>query len=265
LATRGFVVIAVSLRGHGQSTWIHPINKARIADYVADVRRVLDDAVGRGIVPSEARMDAVIVGHSLVALAYAERYLLAGVVVVGGPAIHLWIRINSRTLRRFLAWRRWPPLLRSLINPAALFATEPLVRKLLLDHALPNGTDGSGGTDGIGSVVAADPADVAAWRAQLHPTESRAIVTDMRAFAKRGLRPLQPPHLLFLGGRFEVFFPPAIIAQSAASYREIGVDAQEVLVDGAHDLMLDCRESAAEQAADALAAFAARCTTAACM
>jgi pimeloyl-ACP methyl ester carboxylesterase len=278
LATLGFIVIAVNLRGHGQITWMHPVSTARIAAYVADVRGVLDDAVSRGLLPASASRESVIAGHSLgslVALAYAEQYGLAGAAVIGGPAIYLWMRTYTSVLRRILTPRRLPHILRFVLSPAAMFAAEPLMRELLLDHALSAypaspaepacpaepPVRAATATSGL-RVVPADPADVVACRAQLQPQETRAIVTDMRAYGKRGPRPLLTPHLLFLSGRYDVFIPLAVIAQSAASYRAIGVPAQEMLVDGAHDVMLDSRDGAADQAADALATFAPSCTTA---
>lgn len=247
--THGCCVLAVSLRGHGLSRWEQPVSRARLAEYVADVRHVVADATVCGLLAR--RRDVILVGHSLgslVALAYAEIYGVAGVVVVGGAASHLWMRTYSSVLRRFLTPQRLPRLLAFMRNPAAMFASEALVRELLLDHALPDG-----------SVVSANDADVAACRAQLQLFESRAITRDLRALARRGPATLHTSQLLFVGGTYDVFFPPASIIASRDAYRMLGIEAQVVMLAGAHDLMLDSRDGIAERAADVVAAFAAQC------
>lgn len=247
--THGCCVLAMSLRGHGLSRWEQPLSRARLAEYVADVRHVVADATICGLLAR--RRDVILVGHSLgslVALTYAEIYGVAGVVVVSGAAAHLWMRAYASVLRRFLTPQRLPRLLAFLRNPAAMFASEALVRELLLDHAQPDGT-----------VVPADAADVAACRAQLQPFESRAITHDLRALARRGPAALHTAHLLLLGGDFDVFFPPALVTASRDAYRAFGIDAEAVMLPGAHDLMLDTRDGVAERAADEIAIFAARC------
>ena len=66
-ADKGFRALAVSLRGHGQSTRCKPLRSCSIADYVEDVRAVAD----------KLGCEPVPIGHSmgcLVVEKYLEKY-----------------------------------------------------------------------------------------------------------------------------------------------------------------------------------------------
>ena len=81
-AEQGFSVIAPSLRGHGQSEGRRMLNHSGIADYVADLRRVVAELTGPA---------PIFIGHSMGALV-VQRYLesapASGVVLMAPVPAH---------------------------------------------------------------------------------------------------------------------------------------------------------------------------------
>ncbi|WP_242657874.1 alpha/beta hydrolase [Mycobacterium kubicae] len=78
-ATRGFHVVAPSLRGHGSSQRDGPLRLRSIADFVADVAQIANSLAS----------EPILVGHSMggfIVQKYLERYSApAGVLLASAP------------------------------------------------------------------------------------------------------------------------------------------------------------------------------------
>jgi pimeloyl-ACP methyl ester carboxylesterase len=120
-ADKGFRALAVSLRGHGQSTRCKPLRSCSIADYVEDVRAVAD----------KLGCEPVPIGHSmgcLVVQKYLEKYRAPAAVLMA-PATPKGVRRS--VLRMF---RRHPWIFvraATFGNSADLVSTPALAREFL--------------------------------------------------------------------------------------------------------------------------------------
>ena len=105
---RGFRAVAVSLRGHGESTLSKPLSKCSIADYLDDVREVADTLGGQ----------PVLIGHSMggfIVQKYLEdRRAPAAVLLASMPsqvarraavAVRILLRGPGVTIRAFTIGR----------------------------------------------------------------------------------------------------------------------------------------------------------------
>jgi hypothetical protein len=151
----------------------------------------------------------------------------AGCVVVDCVAQHHALDTYLPVMRWLL--RRHPrTALAAMVNAAALFGSDALVRELLL------------GEDAGDDVVAA-----------LRPHlggETAVAIPVMLAAKLRGQQPLDGQKLLFLSAQRSAFYPTSLVEVSA---REYGTRC--VLVDGPHNLML--LPQSALLAAQAIEAF----------
>lgn len=100
-ADAGYRAVAMSLRGHGASPADRPLQKIRIADYIADVGSVADQLGA-----------PVLIGHSLGGYTiqrYLENRTAPAAVLVGslppqgvlGPAVRVWRRRPQMTVKSF--------------------------------------------------------------------------------------------------------------------------------------------------------------------
>jgi pimeloyl-ACP methyl ester carboxylesterase len=127
-ADRGYRAIALSLRGHGDSSLSKPLNSCSIADYVDDVHAV----VGKlGVAP-------VLIGHSMgcwVVLNYlATQGAPAGVLMAPGTPKGL-----RRWALRTLPCHPWLVLRSNTFgNPADLFGTPALAREFVFSAHTPD-------------------------------------------------------------------------------------------------------------------------------
>ncbi|OBG22061.1 alpha/beta hydrolase [Mycobacterium sp. 852002-51057_SCH5723018] len=101
-ADAGYRAAAMSLRGHGTSPTDKPLPKVSVADYIDDVRSVVDELGGA----------AVLIGHSLggyVLQRYLEDRTAPAAVLVGslppsgvlGTALRVWRRRPQMTVKSF--------------------------------------------------------------------------------------------------------------------------------------------------------------------
>ena len=120
-ANKGFRALAVSLRGHGQSTRCKPLRSCSIADYVEDVRAVAD----------KLGCEPVPIGHSmgcLVVEKYLEKYR-APVAVLMAPATPKGVR---RSVLRMCLRHPWIFMRASTFGSSAdLVNTPALAREFL--------------------------------------------------------------------------------------------------------------------------------------
>jgi|GEM_PF-6218756 alpha-beta hydrolase superfamily lysophospholipase len=226
LAANGITTIVLNLRGHGGSTLRthQPLRKVRLADYVADVRTVIEDAQRRwgGI-----DQQTVLLGHSLgsfVAFGYAERYAVGGLIALGGPAPHCWMSTYGRAFLWMIAHH--PLLVPEMMawNPGAMFKTAQLRADLLLSTQTH--------PEYVSQVVTEE---LSQW---VMKREAAGIATDIRAYARRGYAPVVTQRVLFLCGKDDWFFSQSCVRESAAAYSSaLFPNGQAVFVDGPHNVM----------------------------
>lgn len=177
--------------------------------------------------------DVVYIGHSMggivVQMLLAQRPQLAGAVVVDSVAPHRALGTYLPFLKH-LGHRHPMTLLRTLVNPAAMFGSDMPVRELLLG-------------DEASAELVAD------LRRTLGGETSLAML-DVLRMKRQGLQRLPGHKLLFIGAEESAFFPPA---DCEASAREQG--ALYVRVPGKHNLMMT---ASAPLAAQAITDFLAR-------
>lgn len=220
----GYDVIIVSLRGHKPS-------KGLVAFQTLEGYR--HDAYTPAQVLGLPDEQTVYIGHSMggivVQMLLAQRSHLAGVVAVDSIAPHRALGTYVPFLRHL--WRHHPmTLLRTLVNPAAMFGSDELVRELL-----------------VGDETSADL--VANLRRTLGGETSLAML-DVLWMKRQGCQRLPGHKLLFIGAEESAFFPPV---ECEASASEQG--ALYVRVPGKHNLMMT---ASAPLAAQAITDFLAR-------
>ena len=97
-AEKGWETHAMSLRGHGQSEGSEKIRGWSIADYVADVRKVVDSL----------RCEPIIIGHSMggfVTQKYLEKYSAVAAILLASVPTSGTFKFNIRVIRRHpLLW-----------------------------------------------------------------------------------------------------------------------------------------------------------------
>lgn len=221
LARRGYRCLALSYRGHGASTWSQPIQQARLNEYVADVEAVLS---AEGL----AARQVILVGHSLgggVAMRFATRQEVAGLVIVASMAFGVWMQALWRALPFQLVRHPlvYPKLLR---DPSALFHTSGPARAYLFGPDAPD-------------------ALVQWFLRECRCRESGKALLDLMQAKPE---PLCTRHCAFIAGRQDASVSLRWVRKSAAQ-----LHAPLIEVEGPHDLMLD---GDWQGAADAVWAFA---------
>jgi pimeloyl-ACP methyl ester carboxylesterase len=217
----GYNVVILSLTGHNPSEGL--VTFQRLQRYVLDAHTPTEDL---GLADSRV----VYVGHSMggiVVQMLLEQYpRTLGVVVVDSIAPHRAFSQYAPFLKH-LARQHPLTFLASLVNPAAMFSSDALVRELL---------------------VGDEPSDALVSELQENlGGETSIAVIEMLALKHRGLTRLPGEKLLFISAQESAFFPPA---ECEASAREQG--AQFVSVPGKHTVMLT---ASAIRAAQAIATF----------
>ena len=213
-ADRGFTVAALDLRGHGSSPARGWFRSRRLRHYVADVAEVA----------ATFATPPVVVGHSMggmVVQKYLERHPApAGVLVASVPprgilrfVLHL-VRHQPRVFAAYLATLSAYPVVADPERAAALFFSDP-----------------TSPTSLAFAVRCQDEAFLATLdMLVLDLPRPKRIDTD----------------ILVIGGELDAVFPPRDVRATAAAY---GTTA--VMVDGAHDLMLEpCWPEVAQAIAD---------------
>lgn len=217
----GYDVVILSLTGHHPSQGL--VTFQTLQRYVLDAHTPTE-------VLGLADSRAVYVGHSMggiVVQMLLEQYpQTAGAVVVDCIAPHRAFSQYAPFLKR-LARHHPLTFLASLVNPAAMFGSDALVRELLVGNEPDN-------------------ALVSELRQNLGG-ETGAAMFEMMARKRRGLIRLPGDRLLFIGAEESAFFPPA---ECEASAREQG--SKFVPVPGKHNVMLT---TSALLAAQAIALF----------
>jgi pimeloyl-ACP methyl ester carboxylesterase len=202
-AQHGYPAHAVDLRGHGRSGGAANLHQHRIADYVADLKSVVDglDRV------------AVLVGHSMggvVVQKYLETGTAAGAVLlatlppVGGlPAALRLARRYPLPMLKVLATRSLLPLIATPERTRELFFSENITDARLHEH-----------------------------HSRLQDESFRAFL-DLIAFDRTHPEHVRVP-VLVLGATRDSIITPAEVAATARAYR-----TTPTLFPTAHDMMLD--------------------------
>jgi pimeloyl-ACP methyl ester carboxylesterase len=222
-ARHGYAGYAPSLRGHGASPNSKSLKVTRIADYVADVRRTVDQVV------AETGRKPVLIGHSmggLVVQKYLEtdpeipRAILLAPVPVHGvwqATLRVFRRLPLPFIRANLTWSLWP-----------LVSTPGRVRNHFFSKTVP-----------------ADK--LARWAARVQD-ESYLGFLDMLLFCFAAPANVSVP-VLIMGATRDMIFSPAEITKTAGAYNHKPV----MFADMAHDMMLEEGwEQVAEQILSAL-------------
>ncbi len=209
-AEHGFDAHALSLRGHGRSDGRMRLVTWRLADYVADVARVVAD------LPAPP----VLVGHSMGGMV-VQKYLeshpdaAAGMVLMASVPPDGLLPVNMRmAVRHPLAFQQM--LMLVWLGPATV--TPAAMRGLLLSRDAPE--------ERVWALLD---------RAQ---AESQAVGFDMLGLDPLRLDPadLRLP-VMVMGAEDDVLVAPSIVADTAAFY-----DVQADMVPGlAHAMMMDGR------------------------
>lgn len=206
-AEQGYHVTAFSLRGHGKSGGRGALQRARLADYVADLRAVL------------ARFDVppILVGHSMGGLVIQhllhERHdipaaaLLAPIPHFGTGGI-VWRTLTRRPRVALHILRTWD------VYPLVA-EPEPDGKTFFSPH-MP-------------------AAEAARYRRHFMRESFRAVGIDALFLDLPRCPPCVTTPLLVLGGEYDTLFPPHEIQRTARAY-----GTQAVIVpDVGHELMLD--------------------------
>lgn len=190
-AEQGYAAHALSLRGHGRSEGREQILIWRLADYVADIKQVVEQLPG----------PPVLIGHSMggmVVQKYLELYsniagmaLMAAVPPQGLLPVNLYMAMRHPFLFQQMA-------LLSLLGPS--FASPEIMNQLLFFSDMP--------------------------RAKLEDyfqymqAESQVVALDMMGLNPLRLKPdqLRIP-ILVLGTQNDVLISPAMITETARFYQ----------------------------------------------
>lgn len=203
-AARGYDGYAVDLRGHGGSDGRDRLRWTRIADFVADVERTVD----------EMPASPVLIGHSMggfVLQKYLEQHDAAGVVLLSSPPPSGLARTAWRIARRHpLAFVRT----NLTLSLAPVIATPTLAREAFFSADLPE--------DELCHY----------WRQM--QDESYMALLDMVALDHPTPAPRRTP-VLVLGAERDNMLTCSEIVATARAYRTTA----ELVPDVAHDSMLD--------------------------
>lgn len=204
-AGRGFRAVALSLRGHGQSTLTKPLRSCSIADYVDDVR-------------SAARQigsEPVLVGHSMgcfVVQKYLERYQVPAAVLLA-PATGRELR---RSVLRMFLRHPWIFVRGSISGRSAdLVNTPKLARESLFCAHTP------------------EPI-VESCAARMESESARAGIDQLAVFRLRDKR-LNAAPILVLGARDDGMRTMTEVSATARAYRT----EAEFFPDMGHNMMLE--------------------------
>lgn len=203
IADRGFRCLAVSLRGHGGSGTAKPLARVSIADYVDDLRLVVE----------QLPVAPVLIGHSLggfVVQKYLESHEApAGVLLASAPP-HGLFRFTMR------AGRRHPWLMVKATvtrNSVQMINTPTRAREAFFSAAAPQ-------------------ADVARWATLFQEESPRALMDTMR----RGIDPQRvSARMLVLGAELDRNITIEEVHATARAYRT----EAHVFPGMAHDMMLE--------------------------
>ena len=204
-AARGYDAHAVSLRGHGSSTGRDALNDSSIADYVDDVRHVVE---GLGSPP-------VVIGHSMggfIVQKFLERHQPAGAVLMAS--------VPPRGLAG-------PGLSLAVWNPTAAFGIssiqsfgETWASPDLMQDALFSSAVGAGQALG--------------YLARMGPESTRAML-DMYGGDLANPGRVAPCPIFVVGAAEDALIPSAFVRATARSYNA----PHHVLDDIGHLMMLD--------------------------
>lgn len=215
-AEHGYEAHALSLRGHGRSDGRLRLLTWRLADYVADLARVVDDLA----------QPPVLIGHSMGGMVIqkylaAEPGAAAGMVLMASVPPDGLLPVNMRMAARHpLLFQQMVMLV--TLGPATM--TPFVMQRLLFSPRMPAAR--------VWSLLE---------RAQ---GESQAVGLDMLGLDPLRLDPdaLTMP-VLVMGARDDVLVAPSVIADTAAFY---GV-APCLVPDLAHAMMMDLNWRSAAQ------------------
>jgi pimeloyl-ACP methyl ester carboxylesterase len=202
-ADRGFQAVAVSLRGHGQSTLSGSIRSCSIADYVDDVHSVAD----------AMDFEPVVVGHSMggfVVQKYLEQHRAPAAVLMASIPPQGTLRVVLRMVRR----HPWTFMRCNTVGDSVDFVRIPgIARELLFSAHTPN-------------------AVVESCAARLQPESARAGLDQVRRLPKAG-RVAAP--LLVLGARDDGFVTNDEVTATGRTY---GTEA-EFFPGMGHNMMVE--------------------------
>lgn len=204
-ADNGYRVLAVSLRGHGNSTTTKPLYRCSIADYVDDVATAVDS------LPDPP----VLVGHSMggfIVQKYLEAHSVpAGVLLASSPPEG----IRKATLR---ATREYPWLtVKSILTgeTMTILNTPDRARKSMFSPTTP------------------DPL-VTEYVGRFQQESKRALYIDL-SFWKLPKPELITTPMLVLGAEHDGAFTTAEVRSTAQAYHT----EPELFADMGHDMMLE--------------------------
>lgn len=192
LARLGVTVHLVNRRsaGSGDSASIcEParLRQTRAADEVDDLRAVIEFLRREGGLGN----NFVLLGHSLggvFAQLYARRWPVAGLVLLHS-ALPAQLLAGKAALTAIMRTAPWV-LLRVMHDPAVLFSTPTLRRRLLLGDAWTPELD-------------------ACCRALLG-YEPPSLARDVRTWLREGYQTLHTPHILVIGAEEDALLPPPV-------------------------------------------------------
>jgi pimeloyl-ACP methyl ester carboxylesterase len=205
-ATRGYDVLALSLRGHGASSGRRERHRLGLADYVADVSDVVG-SLGR---------KPILVGHSMGG-AIVQRYLATHGSTVAGAVLFASATAGGLGGRQFVDAVRG-------IGPKTLLNGVRIVR------GRPCSPEQANDTPFFGSRL--NPTAAAQYARHLGPESLRAIRDLLQRFP---IKPSGLPPVMVIGSRNDALFGERSQHLTARAY---GVTP--LLLDGlCHDMMLD--------------------------
>lgn len=203
VADKGFRCLAVSLRGHGGSGTVKPLAKVSIADYVEDLRLVIE----------QLPVAPVLIGHSLggfVIQKYLESHRAhAGVLLASAPP-HGLFRLMMRAARR---------------NPWLMIKATVTGNSVQMINTPVRAREAFFSTD-------ATEADVSRW-ATLFQEESKRALSDTMRHRVDPQRISTP--MLVLGAGLD---RNITVEEVHATARAYGTDAH-IFPGMAHDMMLE--------------------------
>ena len=208
-AERGFTVAALSFRNHGKSQATGSLRWQRGSDYVADLREIVGQIVGRIGQPP------VLVGHSMggyVVQRYLERWEAPAAVLLAALPPHGLVPGTLRQLRKH-PWAVTKVLLQ--MSPWNVVATPQLARDALFSRRMP-------------------AEQVEAYFSKLQD-ESFLIFLEMMFLRLPRPRRVKRVPMLVLDCSGDGQFTPAEVRSTARAYNA----EWEVFRGMAHDMMLE--------------------------
>ena len=202
-AEHGYRAHAFDLRGHGRSDGATSLRRSRIADYVADLKSVVDGLGGSPVLIGHS-MGGVVVQKYLETEAAAGAVLLATLPPVGGLSVAARLaRRYPMAMLKVLATRSLRPLVATPERAREMFFSKSISSARLIEH-----------------------------HARLQDESFRAFV-ELIALIRPRPEQVQVP-VLVLGAHRDSIITPAEVAATAAAYR-----TTPALFRTAHDMMLD--------------------------